>query len=85
MKSLNNTKLRVIKFTDNGANILKCVRLFTEEDITERTGNPEQTSYSSWQSKAEELSSDEDESGTVNCINVEVFLNNLSSSDTSTA
>ena len=65
--------------------MLKCVRLFTEEDVTERTGNAEQPRCSCWQSEAEELSSDEDDSGTVNCINVEVFLNNLSSSDTSTA
>ena len=71
--------------TDNGTNILKCVRLFSEEDITERTGNAEQPSCSSWQSDAEELSSDEDDSGTVNCINVEVLLGNLSSSHTSTA
>ena len=40
---------------------------------------------SSWQSDAEELSSDEDDSGTVNCINVEVFHGNLSSLHTSTA
>ena len=71
--------------TDNGANMLKCVRLFSKEDITERTGNAEQPSCSSWQSDAEELSSDEDDSGTVNCINVEVLLGNLSSSHTSTA
>ena len=70
--------------TDYGANTLKCVCLFSEEDVTERTGNAEQPSCSSWQSAAEELSSDEDNSGTVNCINVEVFLGNLSSSHTST-
>ena len=71
--------------TENGANIIKCVCLFSEEDVTERTGNAEQPSCSSWQSDAEELSSDEDDSGTVNCINVEVFPGNLSSLDTSTA
>ena len=71
--------------TDNGANMLKCVCLFSEEDVTERTDNAEQPSGSSWQSEAEELSSDEDDSCTVNCINVEVFLGNLSSSDISTA
>ena len=70
--------------TDNGANMLKCVRLFSEEDVTERTGNAEQPSCSSWQSDAEELSSDEDDSGTVNCINIEVFLRNLSSLHTTT-
>ena len=71
--------------TDNGANILKCVRLFSEEDVTERTDNAEQPSRSCWRSDAEELSSDEDDSATVNCINVEVFLGNLSSSHTSTS
>ena len=48
MKSLNNTELKTIKFiatTDNGANMLKCVRLFSEEDATERTGNAEQPSW----------------------------------------
>ena len=66
--------------------MLKCVcRLFSEEDVTERTGNAEQPSCNSWQSDAEELSSDEDDSDTVNCINVKVFLGNLSSSHTSTA
>ena len=70
--------------TDNGANILKCVCRFSEEDVIERTGNAEQPSCSSWQSNAEELSSDEDDSSTVNCINVEVFLGNLSFSHTST-
>ena len=65
--------------------MLKCVRLFSEEDVTEKTGNAEQPSCSSWQSDAEELSSDEDDSSTINCINVEVFLGNLSSSHTSTA
>ena len=71
--------------TDDGANMLKYVCLFSEEDITERTGNAELPSCSSWQSDAEELSSDEDNSGTVNCINVEVLLGNLSSSHISTA
>ena len=70
--------------TDNGANMLKCVGLFSEEDVTERTGNAEKPSSSSWHSDAEELSSDEDDSGILNCINVEVFLGNLSSSHTST-
>ena len=65
--------------------MLKYVRLFSEEDVTERTGNAEQPSCSSWQSDAEKLSSDENNSGTVNRINVEVFLGNLSSSHTSTA
>ena len=63
----------------------KCVRLFSKEDITERTGNAQQPSCSSWQSDAEELSSDEDDSGIVNCINVENLFGNLSSSHTSTA
>ena len=71
--------------TDNGANMLKYFRLFSEEDVTERTNNAELPSCSSWQSDAEELSSDEDDSGTLNCINVDVFLGNLSSSHTSTA
>ena len=88
MKSLNNgiksNQIYSIT-TDNGANMLKCVRLFSEEDVTERIGSAEQPSCSSWQSDAEELSSDEDDSGTVNCINVEVFLGNLSSSHASTA
>ena len=66
--------------------MLKCVgRLFSEEDLTERTGNAEQPSCSSWQSDAEELSSDENNGDTINCINVKVFLGNLSSSHTSTA
>ena len=66
--------------------MLKCVRrLFFEEDVTERISNAEQPNYSSWQSDAEELSSDKDDSDTVNCINVKVFLGNLSSSHTSTA
>ena len=64
--------------------MLKCVRLFSEEDVTERTGNAEQPSCSSWQSVAKEFSSDEDDSGNVDCINVKVFLGNLSSSHTST-
>ena len=62
--------------------MLKC--LFSEEDETERTGNAELPSCSSWQSDAEELSSDEDDSGILNCINLEVFLGNLSSSHTNT-
>ena len=70
---------------DVGANMLKCVRLFSEEDVTERTVNTEQPSCSSWQSDPEELSSDEDDSVTVNCIKAKVFLGNLSSSHTSTA
>ena len=41
--------------TDNGANMLKCVCLFSEEDVTKRTGNAEQPSCSSWQSDAKEL------------------------------
>ena len=65
--------------------MLKCVRLFSEEDVTERTGNVEQLSCSSLQSNAEELSCDEDNSGTANWINVEVFLSNLSSLHTTTA
>ena len=71
--------------TDNGANMINCVRLFSEEEVTERIGNADHPSYSSWQSDAEELNSDEDNSGTLNCINVKVFLGNLSSSHTSTA
>ena len=70
---------------DNGAIMLKYVCLFSEEDVTKRTGNAEQPSCSSWQSDAEELSSDKDNTDTVDCINVEVFLGNLSSSHTSTA
>ena len=72
---------------DNRANILKRVRLFFEEDVTKRTVNVvEQPSCSSWESDAEELVSDEDNSGTINRINVEVFLGgDLSSSHTSTA
>ena len=34
---------------DNGANMLKCVLLFSEEDVTQKTANVEQPSYSSWQ------------------------------------
>ena len=63
----------------------KCVRLFAEEDVTERTANVEQPSCSSWQSDAEELVSNEDDSGIVSRINVEVFFGDLSSSHTSTA
>ena len=70
--------------TDSGANMLKCVLLFSEKNVTERTANVEQPSCSSWQSDAE-LVSDEDDSGAVNRINIEVFLGNLSSSHTSTA
>ena len=62
---------------DNGANMLKCVRLFSEEDITKRTVNVEQSSCSSWQNDAQ-LVNDKDDSETVNRINVEVFLGNLS-------
>ena len=69
---------------DNGANMLKCVRLFSEGDVTERTANVEQPSCSNWQSDAEELVCDEDDSGTVHRINVEVFLGDLSFSHTST-
>ena len=69
---------------DNGTKMLKCVRLFSEEDVTGKTANVEQPSCSSWQSDAA-LVSDEGNSGTVNRINVEVFLSNLSSSHTSTA
>ena len=65
--------------------MLKCVRLFSEVDVTEKTANVEHPSCSSWQSDAEELVSDKDDSGTVNRINVEVFLGDLSSSHTSTA
>ena len=60
--------------TNNGANMLKCVCLFSEEVVIEKTSNAEQPSCSSWQSNAEELSSDEDNSGTVNCIKVELFF-----------
>ena len=66
--------------TENGANMLKNVRLFSEGNVTERAANVEQPSCSSWQSDAEELVSDKDDSGTVNRINVEVFLDDLSSS-----
>ena len=65
--------------------MLKCVHLFSEGDVTERIANVEQPSCSSWQSDAEELASDKDDSGTVNRINVEVFLGNLSFLHTSTA
>ena len=64
--------------------MLKCVRLFSKEGVTEKTGNAEQPSCSSWQSDAKELSSDEYDWGIVNCKNVEVFLGNLSSSHTNT-
>ena len=64
--------------------MLKCVRLFCKKDVTKRTDNAEQPSCCSWQSDAKELSSDEDDRGIVNCINVKVFLGNLSSSHTST-
>ena len=53
--------------TDNSANLLKCVLLFSEKNVTERTANVEHPSCSSWQSDAE-LVSDEDDSGTVNRI-----------------
>ena len=65
--------------------MLKCLRLFSEVDVTERTANVEQPSCSSWHSDAEKLVSDEDVSDNVNHINVEVFLGDLSSSHTSTA
>ena len=71
--------------SDNGANMLKCVRPFFEEDIAERAANVEQPSCSSWLRDAEELFSDENDRGTINGINVEVFLGHLSSSHTSTA
>ena len=65
--------------------MLKWVRLFSEGNVTERTANVEQHSCSSWQSNAEELVGDEDDSSTVNRINVEDFFDNLSFSHTSTA
>ena len=65
--------------------MVKCVGLSSEEDVTERTGNAEQPSCGSWQSDAKKLSSDEDDSSTLNCISVGVFLSNLSSSHSSTA
>ena len=34
--------------TDNSANMLRCVHLFFEEDVIERTHNVEQPSCSSW-------------------------------------
>ena len=71
--------------TDNGVNMLKGVPLFSEEDVTERIGNVEQPSCSSWQSNTKELSSDKSDSDTVNCINIKVFLDNLCSLHTSTA
>ena len=58
--------------------MLKCVRLFSEVEVTEKTANVEQPSCSSWQSEAKELVSDKDDSGTVNRINVEIFLSYLS-------
>ena len=61
------------------------MRFFFKKDVTERTANVEQPSCSSWQCDAEELVSDEDDSGAANRINVEVFLGDLSSSHTSTA
>ena len=70
--------------TYNSANMLKCVRLFSEGDVTERTANVEQPSCSSWQSDTE-LVNDKDHSGTVNHNKVEVFLGNLGSSHIRTA
>ena len=64
--------------------MLKCVRLFSEDDVAERTANVEQPSCSSWQRDAK-LVNDKDDSGTVNHINVEVFLGNFSSSHIRTA
>ena len=88
-KSLNNMELRAIKSTASQRitvpNMLKCVRLFSEEDVIERTHNVEQPSCSSWQSDAEEPSCDEDDSATVNHLNVKVFLSDFTSSHTSTA
>ena len=48
--------------------MLKCVRLFSEEDINKKNSNVEQPNCSSWQSDAEELVSDEDDIGTVSRI-----------------
>ena len=64
--------------------MLKCLLLFSKEDVTKRTDNVEQPSCGSWQSDAEELVSDEHDSGSVDRINFEVFLGDLSSSHTST-
>ena len=85
MKSLNNAELRVIKFIALQPTMLKCVRLFSEEDATKRTANVEQPRCSSRQSDVEKLVSDEDHSGTVSRINIEVFFGDLSSLHTSTA
>ena len=71
--------------TDNGANMSKCIRLFSEKDVTERAANIKHPSCCSWRSDAEELVSDEDDSGIVNRINAEVFLGDLRSSHTRTA
>ena len=54
--------------------MLKCVRLFSEEGVTEKTGNAEQPSCSSWQSDAKELSSDEYDWGIVIAKTLKFFL-----------